>query len=244
MKPIIAALILLVLSLLAGPAAAQPEPAAGAGPYLQVRGEMELQVPADQFRVSIGVISRAETAGAALEGNSAAMREVEQAFRRLGLQQQEYRTGHFSIQPLWSRPSSPDRQPEITGFSVTNSFLVATRKLALAGPLIEAAAQAGANSIGDLVFELAEPAAYRAEAIHQATSLARHEAQILATAAGVSLEEIIVLHLDQAAVTPQRLSQARMEYAMAGEPPLVPGQVAVRAAVAVTYRIAPAPMPH
>lgn len=238
MKALAAGLLLLLLILPGSSAGGQPDSAAEAVPHLRVRGEAEIQVPADHLRVSIGMVSRADSARLALERNSEAMKKVEEVLLRLGLDQQEYRTGHFSLQPRWSRSPAPDRQPEIIGFTAAGSFAVATTRLELAGPLIEAAARAGANSIGDLIFGLADPQAHRAEAIRLATGRARAEALVLAAAAGVSLEEIIALQLDQTAVNPQRFELARME-AVSGEPPLAPGEVAVHAGVAITYRIDP-----
>jgi uncharacterized protein len=241
-KRILLGSILLCLSLLPGVAAGQPQSSAETVPQLQVRGEAELQVPADQLQLSIGVITQAETAQAALDRNSAGMQKVEQALRELGIGQQEYRTGHFGIQPQWSIQPRPNRRPEIIGFTVTNSFTVTTTRLELAGRLIEAAVQAGANSIGDLLFGLADPKTHRAEAIRQATSHARAEAQILAAAAMINLGDILFITVDQPAVHPQRLQAVRFE-AMAGEPPLAPGEVTIRAEVAISFRIAPMERP-
>jgi uncharacterized protein len=237
MKQILVGSILLCLSLLPGVAAGQPQSSAET-PQLQVRGEAELQVPADQLQLSIGVITQAETAQAALDRNSAGMKKVEQALYQLGLGQQEYRTGHFGIQPQWSIQPRPNHRPEIIGFTVTNSFTVTTTKLELAGRLIETTVQAGANSIGDLIFGLTDPKAHRAEAIRQATNQARAEARILAAAAAINLGDIIFITVDQPVIHLQRLQADRFE-ATAGQPPLAPGEVTIRAGVAISFRISP-----
>jgi uncharacterized protein len=236
MKWLLGGCLLLSMPLLAGTAAGQPE--AVTVPQLQVRGDAELQVAADQLQLAVGVITQAETAQAALDRNSAGMRKVEQALQQLGLGHQEYRTGQFAIQPQWSLQPRPNRRPEIIGFTVTNSFTITTTRLELAGQLIEAAVQAGANSIGDLIFGLADPNAHRAEAIRQATGHALAEARILATAAAISLGDILHIAVDPPAVHPQRLQAVRFE-AMTGEPPLAPGEVAIRAGVAISFRILP-----
>jgi hypothetical protein len=126
---------------------------------------------------------------------------------------------------------------------VSNSLAVATAQLAIAGPLIETAVRAGANTIGDLVFGLADPHPPRAEAIRQATAVATAEAQTLAAAAGVELGEVLAIALDQPAVHPVRVQTARFEMAAGSEPPLVPGEVTVRVGVAMTYGIVPAARP-
>jgi uncharacterized protein len=239
MKRILIGTILLLSPLLAGTATGQQEFSAGTVPQLQVRGEAELRVTANQLQLSVGVITQAETAQAALDRNSAGMRKVEQALQQLGLGYQEYRTGQFAIQPQWSMQPRPNRQPEIVGFTVTNSYTVTTGRLELAGQLIEAAVQAGANSIGDLIFGLSNPEAHRAEAIRQATGHALTEGRILAASAAISLGDILQITVDPPAVHSQRLQAVRFE-AMTGEPPLAPGEVPIRAAVAISFRIIPA----
>ncbi|PNU21494.1 hypothetical protein C2E25_01120 [Geothermobacter hydrogeniphilus] len=52
---------------------------------LVVQGDALLQVAADQVRFSVGVISEDRDAGSALEKNSRAMRQVEKALIRVGL---------------------------------------------------------------------------------------------------------------------------------------------------------------
>jgi uncharacterized protein YggE len=242
MRPLLS-MLLLVWLVLPRPAAGQPFSSAESVPHLRVHGEAQLQVPADQLRLSVGVTTQAADADTALARNSTRMRAVEQALRETGLDKKEYRTGHFSVQPQWTprpRQAPPDWQPTISGFTVSNSFAVVTPKLKLAGPLIEAAVKAGANTVGDLFFDLADPQAARAEAIRQATTVARTRARTLAAAAGVPLGTVLAIALDQAAIRPQQLQAVRLEtMAAGGEPPMAPGEVTVHAGVTMTYRLMP-----
>jgi uncharacterized protein len=206
-------------------------------PHLEVRGEAELRVPANQLQLAIGVVTQARTAQAALDLNRARMKKVEQAFQRLGLKQDEYRTGHFAIQPEWSFQPQPLHPPEIQGFTVTNSFTVTTARVDMAGQLIEAAVQAGANSIGELIFGLSDLGPHRTEAIRQATEHARREAETLAAAAAVTLGEILFLSTDPLpAIQPQRLHAALFEEAGAALS-LIPGEISIRAGVAILFKI-------
>jgi uncharacterized protein len=246
MKIFLSTILLAAWMMLPGAATGQPPCPVEPTPHLQVRGEAELQVPADQLRLTLGVVTQAKTADTALAQNSARMRALEQSLRQIGLDQKEYRTGHFSIQPQWApqpRQPPPDWQAEITGFTVSNSLTVTTARLKIAGPLIEAAVKAGANTVGDLIFNLADPQTARDEAVRQATTIARAEARTLAAAAGIALAEVLAITLDQAAVQPLHLQTARFEMAAGGEPPLAPGEVTVRAGVAMRYRIIPAAGP-
>ncbi len=131
-------------------------------------------------------------------------------------------------------------RPHIVGYEVTNSLSISTGKLALAGELIEAANEAGANSIDAIVFDLANPRTHRAEAIAAAATNARSDAGILARSSGVKLARVLSVSLDDAGRRPFTPTAARAGMAMAQAavaPPIRPGDVTVRASVTIVYEI-------
>ena len=212
---------------------------------LQVRGEAVLEVPADEVRLSIGVSSSGKTPEQALQQNSEALRQVEKALRKAGLEQGEYSTGRFNLQPDWSprpRNAEPDWRPEIVGYRVQNSLQIKSTKLGLAGQWIEAASRAGANEIDQLTFGLANLRNHREAAIQRATEHARADAEALADAAKVKLVRILELQLEPAGQTPLvRMASQPMVRSMAAElaPPIVaPDDLQVRAGVSITWQIA------
>lgn len=216
-------------------------------PRLYVRGAAELQKPADQLRISIGVLTEHADPTQALQDNTRRMRAVVDAVERVGLSDDEYETGRFQIRPVYSQ--GPPRQqadhtwrPEIVAYSVTNTINVKTQQMQLAGQIIQSANRAGANSIDSIQFTLADPRVHRAEAIAVATANARSDARALAEAAGVRLEQVLEVRLDDAQPIrpPQPMMAERMMAMDAdGAPPISPGDVTVRASVNLVYRIAP-----
>lgn len=222
---------------------ASGEPAAV--PQLTVRGVAVLHVPADQMQLSMGVVTAAVTVEAALDSNTKKMNEVAKALAALGLTKEEYRTGQFQVQPQWEpRPRQPVQnwQPRIIGYTVTNSLNITTQKLALAGGIIEAGVKAGANDIGSISFELADPRTSRAEAIKAATANARADALSFSEAASVRLVRVLVAQLDEAATRPMIVrmdSFGEASFARAAEfaPEITPGEIAVRASVTLSYQI-------
>ncbi len=214
-------------------------------PRLSVRGEAILHVPADQLNLRIGVVTAAQSAEAALAENTEKMDRVVKALQRVGLTRDEYQTGQFQIQPQWSprpRQAPAEWRPEIVGYSVTNGVNLRTQKVSLAGKLIGAAAETGANEIGALFFDLADPRQYRDEAIGAATANAIADARSLAAAASVRLLRVLSLTLDQAVATPVRVQTEayaeRAVLAMDGPaPPITSGDVTVRAQVLLVYQI-------
>ncbi|MFA5515209.1 MAG: SIMPL domain-containing protein [Desulfuromonadales bacterium] len=241
MNYFIRACMLLIAGLLYTPA---PILAQEAGvPQMSVSGQVEMRVAPDRLRLSIGVVTQAATAEQALQENNRRIRAVTAALREAGLGEDEMATGQFRVEPRWSsRPPRPETEwePKIVGYTVTNSLDLKTTRLPLAGKLIAAAGVAGANQIGALEFDLADPQQHRAEAIRGATANARADAAALAQAAGVRLVRVLSLNLDQPPSAPMRIGMERYAMkAMADEPVIAPGEVTVRAGVNLVYEVAP-----
>ncbi len=214
---------------------------------MTIRGEATLDKPADQLRIRIGVVTEDANAQEALERNSQRMTDVIEALKKSGLTDKDYKTAQFSIQPRYSpRPRNADQnwRPKIVGYQVTNTLYVKTSKLESAGELIQAANEAGANTIDSISFALANPRAYRSEAIAAATANARNDAQTLAEAADLRLVRIVSITLDGAHAPPpiqvrRGMEMAGLAAADAMAPPIAGGDVTVRANVAIVYEIAP-----
>ncbi len=214
-------------------------------PRLTVRGEAVLHKPADQLRVRVGVVTQAAEATAAVKENSRRMADVIAAIKKAGVDKSEYETSRFSIRPLYSRrprQANAEWVRQIVGYEVNNTLAIRTKKLALAGKLIEAANEAGANSVDDIRFDLADPRTHQAEAIAAATANARSDAAVLSRAAEVRLVRIIAIQLGDGGYRPPMPTMLRAE-AMAAvaapAPPIQPGDVTVRASVTMIYEIAP-----
>lgn len=215
-------------------------------PRMTVRGNASLDKPADRLLLDIGAVTQQETPSGALQENSRAMDAVVKAIRKVGLADGEYQTGHFDLQPVYSqRPQhagvAPDWQPKIIAYRASNSVRVRTKKLDLAGQLIQAANEAGANQIGSIGFDLADPRVHRVEAINTATANAIADARTLAEAAGLELVRILSIDLDPFAYQPVQSSfgGAMMRTAAAESiaPPITAGDVTVTAGVTVVYEI-------
>ncbi len=211
---------------------------------LSVRGEAILNVSPDQVVVNLGVTSEASTAQEALKTNSDSMNAVMSALKKLGLEQAEYKTQQFQVHPVWTqrpRNPAPEWSAKIAGYRVSNSLQVQTKKMELAGDIIGSAMEAGANTVNAVQFGLADPREYREQAIKQAMTNARSDAQTLAAAAGDKIKRTLSLNLDNAVATPVRVQSERMMMrsvaAMDSAPPLEAGDVDVRASVSVIYEL-------
>ena len=211
--------------------------------HLTVHGEAKVEIPPDQLHLRLSVVSSHFDSDMAIQENNRNMERLIETLQELGLGDEDYRTGQYQTLPEWSRPPRPapaNWQRSIVGYTVTNTSLVETERVDLAGKLLGAAQDAGANQVGGLSFALAEPADHREEAITLATRRAVRKAQTLAIAAGVELGPIQSLTLDQA-TTPgpmPRMMLMEAQSSMASDAvPVNAGDVEVRAGVTVVFRI-------
>lgn len=210
-------------------------------PQLVVRGEGSVEATPDLLQMRLGVVTQDAGADAALAGNSARMLAVMTALTEIGIGEDEMATGQFQIRPEWSlppRPTPANWQRTILGYRVSNELLIATTRVELAGKLLAASQQAGANQVGGLQFTLADPAEQQQKAIALATEKAIRQAQTMAAAAGVNLGAVQSLTLDPPGGAPgPRPMMAEARLASADSVPVATGRVEVSAAVTLVYRL-------
>ncbi|PLX87202.1 MAG: hypothetical protein C0618_07340 [Desulfuromonas sp.] len=210
-------------------------------PTVTVQASAEVEVPPDQLRLRLVVITQDAAAEQALLENNRRMKTIIAALHELGLSESEYRTGQFRTFPEWSRPPRPmpeGWQRQIVGYQVQNELQVRTSRIKLAGALLGAVQRAGADQVDGLVFDLQHPAKHKDVAIARATERALGKAAVLAKAADVHLGQLKSLVLDQARFTPAapRMERMVMSDAVASVP-VSAGDVTVRADVTAVFAV-------
>jgi uncharacterized protein YggE len=212
-------------------------------PKLMVRGEARMRKPADELVIQLGVVTQGSLATQALKENNQQMQGIIQNLIDIGLKESDYSTGRFSIQPVYSVPPHnppPHWKPTIEGYEVNNTLTIRTEQLTLAGSIIDAASQAGANSIDSIDFHLQDPNLYREEAIKAATEVALNEATILAQAAHLKLVRILSIVLNDAQFEPMTKNAPMMMRAAAFEAtptPIKAGDIEISAHVDILFEL-------
>ncbi len=225
MRATLAALAVVALSV------APPAPAQELSPRISVTGTAEAQVPPDVATFNAGVVSEAADARTAFEATGAAMQAVFGALGTAGIAPEDMQTSELAIEPLWSDGS--EGEPRVRGYSATNMVRVQVRDLARLGAAIDAAGVAGANRIFGIAFAVSAPLERQNEARRLAVADARAKAEVLATAAGVTLGPVLSIQ-EGGGGGPQPLF-ARAE--MAGDAPIAEGTVSLGAQVEIVYAI-------
>jgi len=125
---------------------------------ISVTGSATTSMAPDQLNVQFGADTQAKTAQDAINSNSQAMNAVVSAVENLGITQDEISTASFTISPVYNDsnpyPIDGSRNHVLVGYMVSNTLLIKTTKLSLAGNIIDAAVGAGANRVDDVSFSL------------------------------------------------------------------------------------------
>ena len=200
---------------------------------ISVTGTGTVEAAPDMATLMIGVTTQGMTAAEALAANSKATDAVIARLTASGIEARDMQTSNLSINPNWTGYDSAS--PTISGYVASNMLTVRVRALDTTGAVLDAAVADGANTLNGMTFGLADPEPAYKEARKEAVSDARAKAELLATAAGVKLGEILTIADGGAMTDPQPMYRD----AVAASPvPVVGGELGLVANVAVTWEIA------
>ena len=219
-------------------------------PYIAATAVGESRVSPDRALVQVTVESRSETAAGAGAANRTKQERVIEAVKAAGVAAPQIRTVGYRVSPEYAQPER-GKAPRVTGYLAGNTVQVEVRSIDVVGKVIDAALGAGATNIGSVGLYASNTEAARLEAVQQAVTKARSEAEGAATAAGGSLGTLIELTIDPGAIPRPMLQQVvatGAEFAMSGDmsmramsTPVEPGESLVMAVVRVRWQFVPGP---
>lgn len=237
-------LSLAALAFTALPAVAAPPQSA---PVISVDGTGEVQSAPDTAFINAGVTTTGATAGEALAANTQAMAALIATLKAQGVEAKDIQTSQFSVNPQYVYPDRNAQgdtpPPHIVGYQVQNGVNVKVRKLADLGAILDKIVGAGANTVNNINFSVADPAELLTEARQRAFADARQKAQTYAEAAGGELGSIVSVDETQPPpVMPRPLmAKATFAAAAAAPVPVEAGQLSYSVDVAVRWAFKPNP---
>jgi uncharacterized protein len=179
----------------------------------------------DEATITAGVHTQAASAADALAENAKLMNRVVAALKAAN--GTELQTQQVSLSP------QTNEQGQVTAYAADNS-VSAKAKIADAGTLIDAAVQAGANTVGGPSLDVSGRDSLYRRALGKAMEDARAKAQALADAGGFGVGQVSSV-TEQSANAPVPVFQAAV--AKSDATPIEPGTQDVSADVVVTFRI-------
>jgi uncharacterized protein YggE len=201
---------------------------------VQATGIVTNSVNPDQAQLDVSVITQGSTAQQASQQNAAQTTTVLNALKQTLGVSGTVQTINYSVYPRYS--NSPGQNDVVVGYTASNTVLVTTNNLNLAGPLIDTANQAGASTVSNLTFGLQNPEPYKQQALSAAAKQA--QAHATAIAAGLGAKTGAIVSAQEAAATSIYPVLAAGSAASSGTPtPVQTGTVSVSATVTITVQL-------
>lgn len=202
---------------------------------VSVNGTGTIIVSPDMATVQVGVVKEGDDADKASAANTAEVEKIKEALLGLGIAESDLKTTNFSVYPM----QKYDDQGQVTSvtYRVENTMEVKVYDLDNLGSVLDAAIQAGANSIYGVQFDLADREATNAQAIDAAMQNALARAEVLAQAAGAELGEIQSVSTYLSGGGGPVYAQPAAESPMRADVPVNPGEMQIQVDVTVVYAI-------
>jgi uncharacterized protein YggE len=202
---------------------------------ITVLGEGKASATPDLAMITLGVESREREAQEAAEQNKMQMAAVMAALRDMGIDDEDIQTVDYSIHAEIDWESEEHR---VVGYVVVNSVLVKMREMDKVGEVLDAAAEAGANTVYGIQFTFDDPSPLREQARSEAMGEARKKAETLAQLAGVALGRPRYITESLVEFPPFEPMYAAPVGMGGGDATSVsPGQLEVTVQIQVTYEI-------
>lgn len=207
-------------------------------PSIRSSGDAVVTAKPDRAQIDIGVMSRATQSQDAATQNARQLESVLAALRKLLGANADIRTISYNLTPNYTYPRDGG-EPTVTGYTATNTVRVTLDDLTRVGAVIDAATKAGANQVQNIRFMLKDEQAVRAQALREATTKARAQAEAMASALGLRITRVLSVS-DSGPVMPviHEMRMAARAEAADVSTPVIPGQIEVRANVTLTVEVA------
>lgn len=189
----------------------------------------------DQARLSTGVTAEADTAEAALSANTELMKKVIAGLKEAGVDPKDIQTSNFNVEPRYTNPRDGE-PPVINGYRVSNQVGVLVRDLKAVGGLLDKLVSLGANQMHGLNFEVSKAETLKDSARKEAVANARRRAELLATAAGAEVGEVVSIAEEVSYGGPRPMAMAGGA-AKADFVPVEAGTETLEARVTVTWKL-------
>jgi hypothetical protein len=201
---------------------------------IAVNANIEMQVDPDLAIVSLGVSHLRPTAAEAQQAVNVAMNAIVGALESEGISQDNIESTNISLseERKWIRD-----ELETVGWRASQTIIIKTTDLSLAGTVIDVSVDNGANQINGVTFSLSEESEreYRNEALEQAGELAKEKAEAISQGLDVRLGSVKSVSESGFYYTPYPAQYDIKDDRENSTTVVIPGSVTVTATISVVY---------
>lgn len=178
----------------------------GGANMVTVLGQGEVFAKPDIATFSFSVVEKAPTVGGAQEVATGKINSILEYLNDAGVEEKDIKTVGYNIYPTYSYdtvtcfayPCPPMRDPEISGYEVSQTIEIKVRDTQIAGELLSNIGERGASNISGINFTIDDEDALKAEAREKAIANAEEKAEALADALGVRFVRVVSFYEEEA----------------------------------------------
>ena len=197
-----------------------------------VSGTATIRSDPDEATVTLGVVTHAVSAEAAMRDNAKRMQEVIEALRGAGVAPDDIATAWINLHPRYD-----DAGNTIIGYTAENQVHATVRDMDGIGRVIDAAIDAGANLTSGISFGLSDESRGVEDALADAVADARSKAEALAVATGAQLGSVVRI-VEAGASGPQPLYRDfAVAEAASAVPPIETPTIETQVSATVTWAL-------
>ncbi len=195
----------------------------------------------DRARIDVGVVTQAAQSENAVSQNARTFNSVMVALHKAFGPGADIKALGYSLNPEYQYgvSSASGGPATIKGYTATNVVRVTIDDLTRIGDVIDIATQAGANRVPSVQFALRDEESVRMQALREAATKAKTEADALGSALGLKVNRILTVEEGGPLTVPMH----EVAFARAASAPaatqIQPGTIEVSANVTLTVEVSP-----
>lgn len=204
------------------------------GTRLDVTASGEVTRVPDVAIITAGVVTRSQTASAAIQENSARMDRVLAALTKAGVADRDVQTSSINLNPEYRYVEN--QPPQLVGYSASNQVSIRFRDIRNSGRILDALVTEGANQINGPTLTIDKPDAALDEARANAIANGRARAELYARAMGKRVGRIVsVSETGGAYPVPPPMPVMMEARAQAADTKIVPGEQKLQVTVSMVF---------
>lgn len=199
---------------------------------MKVSGKGSVSAFPDKATAVLGITTENIQLEAAQRENAQKTSAVIDSLLKSGVPRKDIQTQTYQIQPQYDYIEGKQL---FRGYQVIHELKVDIDQIAMTGRIIDAAVNAGANSVGGIEFTVKNPSAYYNAALQKALSDAMEKAAVIAGKLNVNVSAVPIRIVEETShnVTPVPFPSVQST----GAPtPVMPGQIEIEAFVEAIFQ--------
>lgn len=209
-----------------------------------VNSSEEVAVVPDIAEIVYSVRTKDSTAAGCRQKNAEAVSQVIEQLKSLNVEEASIQTSDYYMNPVYNYSGNT---PRLTGYEAISTLTVSDLPIDNLDEILEKSVTSGINTIQSITYQASQYDKSYQEALKKAVASAREKAQVLATASGAEIGNVISIQENSGYSEARYTDYARSgqmnslmeakQDAAADTSGIMPGEIQVEAGIVVEYQL-------